>query len=46
MVIQKALELQSAKLWKWEYVPGVMDSPVILGSKTRNEIDAEFDREQ
>lgn len=34
------------KLWKWEYVPGVMDSPVILGSKTRKEIDAEFDRGQ
>jgi hypothetical protein len=34
------------KLWKWEYVPGVMDSPVILASKTRKEIDAEFDRGQ
>lgn len=34
------------KLWKWEYVPGLMDSPVILGSKTRKEIDAEFDRGQ
>jgi hypothetical protein len=34
------------KLWKWEYVPGVMDSPVILGRKTRKEIDAEFDRGQ
>lgn len=31
------------KLWKWEYVPGLMDSPVMLGSKTREEIDAEFD---
>ncbi|MDD4448804.1 MAG: hypothetical protein PHN61_14165 [Methanothrix sp.] len=34
------------KLWKWVYVPGVMDSPLILGSKTRKEIDAEFDRGQ
>lgn len=32
------------KLWKWEYVPGVMDSPVMLGSKTREEIDADFDQ--
>lgn len=34
------------RLWKWEYIPGLMDSPVILASKTRNEIDAEFDRGQ
>jgi hypothetical protein len=33
-------------LWKWEYVPGVIDSPVMLGSKTREEIDAEFDQGQ
>ncbi len=32
------------KLWKWEYVPGVMDCAVLLGSKTRKEIDADFDR--
>ena len=29
-------------LWKWEYVPGVMDSPVSLGSKTRKEIDDRY----
>ena len=29
-------------LWKWEYVPGVMDSPVFLGSKSREKIDKEF----
>ena len=34
------------KIRNWEYVPGVMDSPLILGSKTRKEIDAEFDRGQ
>jgi len=34
------------KLWKWEYIPGLMDSPVILGSKTRKEIDTEFDQGQ
>jgi hypothetical protein len=32
------------RLWKWEYVPGLKDSPVILAGKTRKEIDAEFDR--
>jgi hypothetical protein len=31
-------------LWKWEYVPGVMDSPVTLGRMTREEINAEFDQ--
>ena len=29
-------------LWKWEYVPGVIDSPVCLGCKSREEIEAEF----
>ncbi|MBN1234982.1 MAG: hypothetical protein JW999_02910 [Methanotrichaceae archaeon] len=29
-------------LWKWEYVPGVLDSPVCLGCKSREEIEAEF----
>lgn len=31
------------ELWKWEYIPGLKDSPVILGNKTREIIDAEFD---
>ena len=30
------------ELWKWEYVPGVMDSPVSLGSKSREKIDKEY----
>ena len=30
------------ELWKWEYVPGVMDSPVPLGSKSREKIDKEY----
>lgn len=29
-------------LWKWEYLPGVMDSPVSLGSKSREKIDKEY----
>jgi len=29
-------------LWKWEYVPGVPDSPLVLGSKCRRDIDAEY----
>ncbi len=31
-------------LWKWEYVPGVPDSPLRLGTKSRKEIDAEYNR--
>jgi len=31
-------------LWKWEYVPGVMDSPVSLGSKSRAQVDSEYNR--
>jgi hypothetical protein len=31
-------------LWKWEYVPGVPDSPLFLGTKSRKEIDAEYNR--
>ena len=29
-------------LWKWEYLPGAIDSPVHLGRKSRNEIDKEY----
>ena len=29
-------------LWKWEYVPGVPDSPMVLGNKSREKIDAEY----
>jgi hypothetical protein len=29
-------------LWKWEYVPGVMDSPISLGSKRRAEIEKKY----
>ncbi len=29
-------------LWKWEYVPGVLDSPLILGKKSRADIDAAY----
>jgi hypothetical protein len=29
-------------LWKWEYVPGVPDSPLVLGSKCRRDIDSEY----
>lgn len=31
-------------LWKWEYVPGVPDSPLRLGTKSREDIDAEYNR--
>ncbi len=31
-------------LWKWEYVPGVPDSPLVLGAKSRKDIDAEYNR--
>jgi len=31
-------------LWKWEYVPRVSDSPLILGAKSRKDIDAEYNR--
>jgi hypothetical protein len=31
-------------LWKWEYVPGVPDSPLVLGTKSRKDIDAEYNR--
>lgn len=31
-------------LWKWEYVPGIMDSPVTLGNLTRKQIDDDFDQ--
>jgi hypothetical protein len=31
-------------LWKWEYVPGVPDSPLVLGSKSREDVDAEYNR--
>ena len=31
-------------LWKWEYVPGVPDSPLVLSNKSREEIDAEYNR--
>lgn len=34
------------RLWKWEYVPGLMDSPVILAGKTRKEIDEDFNHGQ
>ncbi|MHC1631963.1 MAG: hypothetical protein ACXQT4_06760 [Methanotrichaceae archaeon] len=30
------------RLWKWEYIPGVKDAPIIFGKKTRKEIDKEF----
>jgi hypothetical protein len=30
-------------LWKWEYVPGVIDSPVSLGNQTRDQINARYD---
>lgn len=29
-------------LWKWEYVPWVEKSPVVLGTKTRAELDRQF----
>jgi hypothetical protein len=31
------------KLWKWEYVPGIRDSPITLGNESRRTIDGEFD---
>lgn len=30
------------RLWKWEYIPGIERAPILLGSKTREEIDREF----
>jgi len=32
------------RLWKWEYVPGIEDCPVTLGSMTRKQIDDYFDQ--
>ena len=32
------------RLWKWEYVPGIMDSPVTLGDMTRKQINDYFDQ--
>jgi len=32
------------RLWKWEYVPGIMDSPVTLGDMTRKKINDYFDQ--
>jgi len=33
---------RNKKLWKWEYIPWVTDAPIILGTKSRKEIDSEF----
>jgi len=30
------------RLWKWEYIPGVENAPIKLGSKTRKEIDRQY----
>jgi hypothetical protein len=32
----------NGNLWKWEYVPWLGGAPIILGSKTRNEINRQF----
>ena len=30
------------RIWKWEYIPGIENAPIILGSKTREELDREY----
>ena len=30
------------RLWKWEYIPYLSDAPVILGNKSRKDIEARF----
>jgi len=30
------------RIWKWEYVPGINNAPVISGKKTRKDIEKEF----
>lgn len=32
----------NAQMWKWEYVPWVAKSPVVLGTKSRSELDKQF----
>ena len=29
-------------LWKWEYIPWISNAPVVLGRKSREEIDRQY----